>query len=45
MTRVIQPKAGYSATARRMEVPGNYYGLAEDYLDAANILYEYRRLR
>lgn len=40
MPRTIIVKPGYSATARRMEVPANFYALAEEYLDAAVVLYE-----
>lgn len=40
MARTVDLKPGYSATARRMEIPANYYALAEEYLDAAIILYE-----
>ncbi|MCP3370765.1 hypothetical protein [Bradyrhizobium cajani] len=40
MPRAIDLKPGYSATARAMEIPANFYELAEEYFDAALALYE-----
>ncbi|MCP3444205.1 HEPN domain-containing protein [Bradyrhizobium sp. CCGUVB14] len=40
MSRPIDIKPGYSATARAMTVPANFYSLAEEYLEAALALYE-----